>query len=92
MRLCLVLVAGFDDPLLMMTITASRPTVAGDESSLEAPCSVCGNVRLAMIDDLCVSCVLDGMGAGAGNLMPRVYKPTSRERFDGGVLSQEFAS
>lgn len=76
----------------MTTIPALHSPVTGGDSALDGPCSACGNVRLAMIDDLCASCVLDGMGAGAGNLLPRVYEPANRERFDSGVLSREFSS
>jgi len=40
-----------------------------------------------MIDGVCASCLLDDMGAGEGNLLPRVYAPANRERLEDGVLN-----
>lgn len=80
--MCLVPVRGDADSIHMMTVPATEP-----DSSLDGACAVCSEVRLAMIDGVCVSCILDGMGAGMDNHLPRVYKPGSRERFEGGILT-----
>jgi len=35
-----------------------------------------------MIDGVCASCLLDDMGAGEGNLLPRIYAPNNRARLE----------
>jgi hypothetical protein len=82
--MCLVPVREHADSIRMMTVPTTTIRIDLDPA-LDVVCAGCGQVRLAMINGVCVSCVLDGMGAGADNRQPRVYAPNSRERFDCGI-------
>jgi hypothetical protein len=82
--MCLLRVSGDADSIRMMTVPTTTIRIDLDPAP-DVACVRCGQVRLAMINGICVSCVLDGMGAGADYRQPRVYAPNSRDRFERGI-------